>query len=283
MKPAPKKEAMTAEEVDAEVDALLAKIPDKYRKRLEEDKKKQKAVSLWRCEPSTVIVGSLLVTLLAILVTLSMSSKPVWAYKELSGTWAVEPQGSASRKKVANALDEPVVLTCAKPEIIQLSNSSSSISDEDKLVGDLLETYCEFTLDAFQLRTTVVLTTARVQGNMWTWTGPCTASPPLSEDICSLTLHRKRVLFSVYTRDGVFSYLLLRADDVDGARRRESWATFWNDKGRFLFAVFVVVIVLKGFQRILSGPNASEASRLAIMQRRMQRQAAAVQQRTATQ
>lgn len=262
--PATKRAPQTVEDADAEIDALLAKIPDKYRTAAaaKQQTRKRGGGASWKCEPLTLLVGFILVIGIAVLVFLSMSPKPFWAFQELHGVWMAEPQSAAARRVAADALDEEFSITCAAPAVVRTLLTSEQepgvdptkeVTDEesDKLVGTLPEAACQFTFGPFRVATTrMVFQPIKANTAVWSWTGPCVDGGDM---MCTIMIHRKHTIFVVHDdkTSAVYSYLLTRWD----ARRlggNDGLMGFWKEKGRFVILIIGLIIGLKFLQYILS-------------------------------
>lgn len=261
----PQKQPVTAEDADAEIDALLARIPDKYRAAStakDQLQKKKRAASSWKCEPVTAMVGTTLLIGVSVLVFLSMSPKPFWAFQELHGNWLAEPQSAASRRAAADALDDDFMIHCEAPAVVRslhageddtskvASADNAAEEESDKLVGTLPEAACRFTLGPFRVAAArMVFQPIRANSAVWTWTGPCVDGAP---SICTITIHRKHTIFVAHdehTRTA-HSFLLTRWD----TRRLggDGLAGFWKEKGRFIVLIVSLIVGLKFCQYILS-------------------------------
>lgn len=273
-----------ADQVDAEIDALLAKIPDKYRAAAaakDAIRRKKRQGASWKCEPVTIVISMALFTCIGVLVFLSMSSRPFWAFKELHGDWVAEPQGSGARRIAVNNLDDQIHINCAAPDILRSLNTNGEgqaadgtlsatldVGDSDKLVGHLPIASCQFTFGPFHVHSSRMLfQSVRANSAVWTWTGRCVdddddAAGRMDGAVCTLTIHRKHVIFVVHdsSKGAAYSFLLTRWDGGDTGTVG-GFAGFWKDKGRFAVLIVSMVVILKLFQYVLS-PKKDVAKKL---------------------
>jgi hypothetical protein len=258
-----KQPAQTMEAADAEIDALLAKIPDKYRTAAAAKKHppRNRGAS-WKCEPLTLLISFILVLGITVLMFLSMSPKPFWAFQELHGNWMAEPQSAAARRVAADALDEDFSIHCAAPDVVRSLKASdilaaeqdsdnSAIEESDKIVGTLPEAACTFTFGPFRVAASrMVFYSVKANSAVWTWTGSCVDG---GAAICTVMIHRKHTIFVVHDENtsAVFSYLLTRWDTrrLGGS---DGLMGFWKEKGRFIVLIVSLIVGLKFLQHLLS-------------------------------
>lgn len=320
--------------LEEEVNALLAKIPSKY-KREQDDQdsssKGKRRKADWSCDPLTAFVGIGTIVALVVFLYLSMSPRPFLLRHELSGSWVVDPQGPFARRalnrslsfhlpleirchnsdgaagsaaaaayattigagllyvpteEAATVVDNSVPLANTAADHVEKNMAKEQEDTLDKTRDNEYEARCVIPFGHFPIHTQIHVDPVRVVGSAWHWTGRCTDEEELKSEsqeptdlrsssvsaeqphLCTLSIYRRRAMLSLHLTDGVATYLLIRETERAGAERRSSWRELWNEKGRYLFILIVVIVVLKGFQMV-ANPKGPQERMIAIRKRKM--------------